>query len=328
MATSTTKLGLTKPDFVDVVDITDLNSNADDIDAAVGFTICTNATRPASPFTGQSIFETDTGDSFIWDGSAWQPGGGGGSIEISATAPASPAAGDLWWDSDNGNLYIYYTDVDSSQWVAANGPQVFVGTAAPAGYQGQLWFDSTTGKVYIYYDDGTSSQWVSAIGGSIAGSIIAVESVLKTDTFSASVASGGNTAVTDLSITHALSNASNKLLITAFFGVASSSNESSRIGIAINDGSGFLALGDAAGARTSVTAGGNYQATTAGVNTASPSISILHSPGTTASKTYNVHIINTNSSTNTLYVNRTSDDSDAANRVRGASSIIIQEVAA
>jgi hypothetical protein len=77
MATTTTKLGLTKPDYVDVVDIAELNTNADSIDAAVGSTICTNATRPASPFAGQVIFETDTSDSFVWDGSAWQSAGGG-----------------------------------------------------------------------------------------------------------------------------------------------------------------------------------------------------------------------------------------------------------
>jgi hypothetical protein len=76
MATTTTKLGLTKPDFVDVVDITDLNNNADALDAAVGSTIVTSATRPVSPFTGQVIFETDTGRSFVWDGSAWQSAGG------------------------------------------------------------------------------------------------------------------------------------------------------------------------------------------------------------------------------------------------------------
>jgi hypothetical protein len=78
MATNTTKLGLIKPDFVDVVDISDLNSNADDIDAAVGSTIVTSITRPVSPFTGQVIFETDTELSFVWDGSTWKPSGGGG----------------------------------------------------------------------------------------------------------------------------------------------------------------------------------------------------------------------------------------------------------
>jgi hypothetical protein len=77
MATSTTKLGLTKPDFVDVVDISDLNTNADKLDAAVGSTIVTSATRPAVPFAGQVIFETDTEDSLVWDGAAWKPAGGG-----------------------------------------------------------------------------------------------------------------------------------------------------------------------------------------------------------------------------------------------------------
>ena len=78
MATNTTKLGLIKPDYVDVVDIADLNTNFDDIDAAVGSTIVTSTTRPSTPFAGQVIFETDTELSFVWDGSTWKPSGGGG----------------------------------------------------------------------------------------------------------------------------------------------------------------------------------------------------------------------------------------------------------
>lgn len=78
MATNTTKLGLIKPDYVDVVDIADLNTNMDDIDAAVGSTIVTSTTRPSTPFAGQVIFETDTELSFVWDGSSWKPSGGGG----------------------------------------------------------------------------------------------------------------------------------------------------------------------------------------------------------------------------------------------------------
>ena len=202
MATTTTKLGLTKPAYTDVVDVADLNTNADKLDAAAGFTIVANAAaRPASPWTGQVIYQVDVTSSFMWDGSAWQPaGGGGGSIEISATAPASPSAGDLWWDSDNGNLYIYYDDGTSQQWVAANGPQVFVGTSAPAGYQGQLWFDSTTGKTYIYYDDGTSSQWVSAIGGSLAGNVVqvvrAIDTTERTTTSNTYVDTGMSVTIT------------------------------------------------------------------------------------------------------------------------------------
>jgi hypothetical protein len=178
MATSTTKLGLTKPDFVDVVDISELNDNANLIDAAVGMAIVTSATRPATPWAGQIIFETDTLVPYVWDGSAWQVAGGGGSIEISATAPVSPSAGDLWWDSDDGKMFIYYDDGTSSQWVDAAGPSVAVQDTAPTGYEGQLWLDSTDGSMYVYYTDpgGGSSSWIGAVSRS--GGIIAVKNAL------------------------------------------------------------------------------------------------------------------------------------------------------
>ena len=81
MATNTTKLGLIKPDFVDVVDISDLNSNADDIDAAVGAAVVTSSTRPSSPWDGQIIYETDTLSARIWNGTAWVGvGSTGGSL--------------------------------------------------------------------------------------------------------------------------------------------------------------------------------------------------------------------------------------------------------
>lgn len=183
MATSTTKLGLTKPDFVDVVDITDLNDNANLIDAAVGMAIVTSATRPATPWAGQIIFETDTLVPYVWDGSAWQvAGGGGGSIEISATAPVSPSAGDLWWDSDDGKMFIYYDDGTSSQWVDAAGPSVAVQDTAPTGYEGQLWLDSTDGSMYVYYTDpgGGASSWIGAVSRS--GGILQVVSIDTTTT--------------------------------------------------------------------------------------------------------------------------------------------------
>ena len=33
--------------------------------------VCTSTTRPASPFVGQTIFETDTGNTLVWKGSSW-----------------------------------------------------------------------------------------------------------------------------------------------------------------------------------------------------------------------------------------------------------------
>lgn len=36
-----------------------------------GTIICTSSTRPASPFEGQTIYETDNSRQLVWDGSAW-----------------------------------------------------------------------------------------------------------------------------------------------------------------------------------------------------------------------------------------------------------------
>ena len=81
MATTTTRLGLTKPDFVDVVDISELNTNADDIDAAVGAAVVTSSTRPSAPWLGQIIHETDTDKTLVWDGVAWVEAGGAEDLE-------------------------------------------------------------------------------------------------------------------------------------------------------------------------------------------------------------------------------------------------------
>jgi hypothetical protein len=85
MATTTTKLSLIKPDLADVVDVGNLNDNADSIDVAVGFTICTSSTRPASPWTGQPIYETDTLSSYMYDGSTWKSVGGSSGGDFSGT---------------------------------------------------------------------------------------------------------------------------------------------------------------------------------------------------------------------------------------------------
>lgn len=44
-------------------------------------------------------------------------GGGGASINVGAVPPATANSGSLWWSTETGRLYIYYVDVDSSQWV-------------------------------------------------------------------------------------------------------------------------------------------------------------------------------------------------------------------
>lgn len=72
MATTTTRLGLRKPDpdpltgdYVSAGD--DLNDNWDNLDGKIPFTVCTSGTRPGTPYDGQPIRETDTLDAYVWD---------------------------------------------------------------------------------------------------------------------------------------------------------------------------------------------------------------------------------------------------------------------
>lgn len=74
MPTFTTRLGLRKPATSDNVNIvTDLNDNYDDIDNHLGHLVCTSASRPTGSdrFQGRTIYETDTLQTAMWDGSAW-----------------------------------------------------------------------------------------------------------------------------------------------------------------------------------------------------------------------------------------------------------------
>ena len=55
---------------------------------------------------------------------------------VSQTAPSSPSVGSLWFNTDLGKLFVYYTDVDSSQWVEASGSGLVDYTAQVTSYVG------------------------------------------------------------------------------------------------------------------------------------------------------------------------------------------------
>ena len=68
---------------------------------------------PTSPTNGQVY------GNFIYSSAkgAWQAKPITGKVTTSATAPSAPSNGDEWFNTNDGNLYVYYTDVDGSQWV-------------------------------------------------------------------------------------------------------------------------------------------------------------------------------------------------------------------
>jgi hypothetical protein len=181
-----------------------------------------------------------------------------------------------------------------------------------------------------YVIDVASGSTLDLSAGAVlpAGSIIAVKDAIFTGTQSASVTAGNNVAVTDLSITHTLSDASNKLIISAFFGMAGNSGQRGQVGLVVADGATLIGTGDAAGARTLITTGGK----TAGSGEANDTVNSLaatfvYEPGDTVAHTYTVRAANPNSATQTIYINRTPADADNATNSRSASALVIQEVA-
>ncbi|MGW6738668.1 hypothetical protein [Streptomyces sp. NPDC055013] len=66
MSTNTSRLALLKPDGSEDVNVTtQLNNNYDAIDLNMNFRVCTSSTRPSSPYVGQTIYETDTGNTYF-----------------------------------------------------------------------------------------------------------------------------------------------------------------------------------------------------------------------------------------------------------------------
>ena len=159
-----------------------------------------------------------------------------------------------------------------------------------------------------------------------AGGLVAVKHVLKTDAFvsSGTVDAGGNVAVTGLEITHEVADPDNRLIISAFFGVGNASSNRGSLGIAIHDGAGLIAIGDAAGSRVRVSAGG-MTTPSAADHVNMPAITFVHTPGA-GEKTYTVRAVNVFFGAGTIFVNRNANDSNSATNSRGVSSLVIQEV--
>lgn len=73
MSTTTTRLGLTRPDPQEDVDVGQLNANADAIDAAIGAAAVTSGTRPTTGlFDGKLLHESDTDELVVRRSGAWK----------------------------------------------------------------------------------------------------------------------------------------------------------------------------------------------------------------------------------------------------------------
>lgn len=144
MATSTPRLALQKPNpdpvTGDFIDVSVLNGNSDKLDAAMGATPCTSATRPASPFDGQLIRETDTRRVYVRNNAqgVWEQVAIGGFVTAVKTGneilPMSTTAlqddDHLFLQLEANSTYVMDGDII---YYSAVGADLQAGWSAPAG---------------------------------------------------------------------------------------------------------------------------------------------------------------------------------------------------
>ena len=88
--------------------------------------VCTSSTRPASPFEGQMIYETDTDVLAIWNGSAWRIIGAAAATSGSVLQVVSATKTDAQAIAVTGNTYVDVTGLSVSITPKSTSSKVFV----------------------------------------------------------------------------------------------------------------------------------------------------------------------------------------------------------
>ena len=156
-----------------------------------------------------------------------------------------------------------------------------------------------------------------------AGSVVQVVSTALTTTFTTT--STTYVAVTGLSAVVTPASVSNKLLITGFISLnATSSDCTGAVAIDINGSK--VGSATSVSLRTAAHTGLGYTNSGSIYRIHSVPFSFLHSPASTSAQTVAIHICNGDTSAQTLYVNRSSDDNDAVWMTRQISNITVMEI--
>lgn len=71
MVSTSARLGLRVPDTTDPFLTSDFQTNWAKVDNYPGVFTTTSSSRPGSPWIGQHVYETDTGQTIVWDGVHW-----------------------------------------------------------------------------------------------------------------------------------------------------------------------------------------------------------------------------------------------------------------
>jgi hypothetical protein len=187
--------------------------------------------------------------------------------------------------------------------------------AIPSPIEGMTTYMTDSDTIQIY--DGTN--WKTSLA--TTGSILQVVQGVKTDVFSASLASGGITTITGLSATITPKSTTSKILVSYDI----SGGGPFGFGVILRRAGTAIGLGAGEGSRTRVTSGAWADDNRRLGNATGQ---VLDSPETASAVTYDLQMINLDSGTATLFFNRSLFDENAANGVRSASRITLLEVSA
>jgi hypothetical protein len=193
-------------------------------------------------------------------------------------------------------------------------------TAIPSPIEGMVTYLKDTDKLEKY--NGTA--WVDAAPGKISQ----VVSVVKTDTFSTSLASNASTAITGLSASITPTSVSSKILVS--FAVHGQVPDISGVegqkgpSFILKRGATAIGIGESSGSRPRVTATIN----SAGAEQIGLGfMTFLDEPASTSSLTYSIDVHNSMLNTNTVSVNRSNTNPDNTSGRRPISTITLMEVA-
>jgi hypothetical protein len=156
--------------------------------------------------------------------------------------------------------------------------------------------------------------------------ILQVVTTTKDDTFSASVASGANTAVTGLSVSITPTATSSQVLVVASVPVSISGADNHGVYFTLFRGATAIGVGASPSSRQAVTSGTSAILNNFTMNMGN--ITYLDSPATTSATTYSINVSHTASTTRTIYVNRTVSDTDNDDYGRTIATITAFEVSA
>jgi hypothetical protein len=170
-----------------------------------------------------------------------------------------------------------------------------------------------------------ADQWQNA-NGVAYNTVLQVVSTTKTDTFSAAVGVGATTAVTGFTASITPKFASSKIMVFVSAAMAHQNNAALHLRLTRNTVVVAGATGDAASTRQRVSAlgtGSNYSNGTI-------AFQYLDSPASTSLLTYGVIASHSNTNGadgNTIYLNRSTADTDNTSHWRGVSTITLMEIA-